>query len=77
MIEKPVRSPIVPPIADNSSTNLAALSFVTLSKNGALNCILTNFKFGLWSSYSNEKRDNDKVLKYFLFNVPLYTDGKL
>ena len=32
MIEKPVRSPIVPPIADNISTNLAALSLVILSK---------------------------------------------
>ena len=31
MIEKPVRSPIVPPIADNMSTNFAALSFVILS----------------------------------------------
>ena len=32
MIENPVSSPMVPPIADNMSTNLAALSFVILSK---------------------------------------------
>ena len=31
MMENPVRSPMVPPIADNMSTNLAALSLVTLS----------------------------------------------
>ena len=34
IIENPVRSPMVPPIADILSTNLAALSFVTLSNVG-------------------------------------------
>ena len=34
MIENPVRSPMVPPIADNISTNLAALSLVILSNVG-------------------------------------------
>ena len=34
MIEKPVRSPIVPPIAESMSTNFAALSLVTLSNVG-------------------------------------------
>ena len=34
IIENPVRSPMVPPIADIISTNLAALSFVTLSNVG-------------------------------------------
>ena len=34
MIEKPVRSPIVPPIAESMSTNFAALAFVTLSNVG-------------------------------------------
>ena len=34
MIENPVRSPIVPPIADSLSTNLAALSFVIFSNFG-------------------------------------------
>ena len=42
--ENPVRSPIVPPIADNLSTNFAALSFVTLSKVGVSKYILTNFR---------------------------------
>ena len=32
IIENPERSPMVPPIADNMSTNLAALSLVILSK---------------------------------------------
>ena len=34
MMENPVRRPIVPPIADNMSTNLAALSLVILSNVG-------------------------------------------
>ena len=34
MMENPVRSPMVPPIADNMSTNFAALSFVILSNVG-------------------------------------------
>ena len=34
MIENPVRSPIVPPIAESLSTNLAALSFVIFSNFG-------------------------------------------
>ena len=46
MIENPVRSPIVPPIADIISTNFAARSFVILSKVGVLKYILTNLKLG-------------------------------
>ena len=42
MMEKPVRSPIVPPIADNMSTNFADLSFVTMSIVGVSKYILTN-----------------------------------
>ena len=34
IIENPVRRPIVPPIADNTSINLAALSLVILSNVG-------------------------------------------
>ena len=34
IIENPVRSPIVPPIADSMSTNFAALSLVILSNVG-------------------------------------------
>ena len=34
MIENPVSNPMVPPIADNMSTNFAALSLVILSKVG-------------------------------------------
>ena len=40
MIENPVKSPIVPPIAERISTNLAAWSLVTLSKVDVL--IFTN-----------------------------------
>ena len=42
MMEKPVRSPMVPPIADNMSTNFAALSLVILSNVGVSKYILTN-----------------------------------
>ena len=48
MMEKPVRSPIVPPKADNMSTNLADLSWVTLSKVGVSNLILTYLRFCLY-----------------------------
>ena len=41
MMENPVRSPMVPPIADNMSTNLAALSLVILSNVGVSKKILT------------------------------------
>ena len=45
MIENPVRSPMVPPIADNMSTNFADLSLMILSNVGVSKKILTNFKF--------------------------------
>ena len=41
MMENPVRSPMVPPIADNISSNFAALSLVILSKVGVSKKILT------------------------------------
>ena len=49
MIENPVRSPIVPPMADNISTNLADLSFVILSYVAVSKYILTNLKLLLHS----------------------------
>ena len=42
MIENPVRSPMVPPIADNISKNFAALSLVILSNVDVSKEILTN-----------------------------------
>ena len=42
MIENPVRSPMVPPIADNMSTNFADLSLVMISNVGVSKYILTN-----------------------------------
>ena len=48
MMEKPVRSPMVPPIADNLSTNFVFSSFVILSKVGVSKKILTNCRFGLY-----------------------------
>ena len=42
MIENPVRSPMVPPIADNISTNFAALSLVILSYVAVSKYILAN-----------------------------------
>ena len=44
MMENPVSSPMVPPIADNMSTNLAALSLVILSNVGVANKIFTNLR---------------------------------
>ena len=44
MIEKPVSSPMVPPIADNMSANFAALSFVILSNVAVAKWILTIFR---------------------------------
>ena len=41
MMENPVRSPMVPPKADNWSTNFAALSLVILSNVGVSKYILT------------------------------------
>ena len=41
IIENPVRSPMVPPIADSMSTNFAALSLVILSNVGVSKNILT------------------------------------
>ena len=49
--EKPVRRPMVPPIADNMSTNLAALSLVILSNVGVSKYILTILKL-FFHSYS-------------------------
>ena len=44
MIENPVRSPMVPPIADSMSTNLADLSFVILSNVGVSKNMRTYLK---------------------------------
>ena len=61
MIEKPVRSPIVPPIADNMSTNFAALSLVILSKVGVSKKILTIFR-SFFHSESKKKILKQRVL---------------
>ena len=44
MIEKPVRSPIVPPIADKMSAGLADLSLLIRSNVGVSKEILTSLK---------------------------------
>ena len=51
MIENPVKSPIVPPIAESMSTNLAALSFVTLSNVGVSKYILTGCSSALREAF--------------------------
>ena len=51
MMEKPVSSPMVPPMADNMSTNFAALSFVTLVNVGVSKKILTYLSL-FFHSYS-------------------------
>ena len=52
MIENPVKSPIVPPIVERISTNLAAWSLVTLSKVDVSNLIFTNLNLDLTNSKS-------------------------
>ena len=52
IIENPVKSPIVPPIAESWSTNVAPLSLVTLSNVGVSKLILINFRLDLSFSYS-------------------------
>ena len=44
MIEKPVRSPMVPPIADNMSTNFEDFSLVILINVGLPKNILTTLR---------------------------------
>ena len=84
MIEKPVRSPIVPPIAERISTNLAAWSLVTLSKVDVSNSIFTNFNSGRTSSKSKHYMYVDiqkfdklitfwiQVVKTFIFPIFLW-----
>ena len=45
MMENPVRSPMVHPIADNMSTNFAALSLVILLIVGVSKNILMYFRY--------------------------------
>ena len=52
MIENPVKSPIVPPIAESLSCHLAAWSLVTLSKVDVSNLIFTNLNLDLTNSKS-------------------------
>ena len=58
MIEKPVRSPMVPPIADNMSTNFTFLSLVILSKVGVSKYILMTVKFVLYCKPKRDKKSS-------------------
>ena len=55
MIENPVRSPMVPPIADNMSTNFADLSLMILSNVGVSKKILTTLSLFFHSKSKNVK----------------------
>ena len=59
MIENPVRSPIVPPMAESMSTGLADLSIVTLSNTGVSNFIWINLRFSLFNS---KPRDREMII---------------
>ena len=63
IIENPVRSPIVPPIADIMSTNFAALSLVILSSVGVSKKILTNLNLFF---HSNSEKGFQCIGKMFL-----------
>ena len=65
MMENPVRSPMVPPIADNMSTNFAALSFVILSKVGVSKKILTTLSLFF---HSKSKQINMRIDVVQLYN---------
>ena len=56
MIENPVRSPMVPPIADNMSTNFADLSLMILSNVGVSKKILTTLSLFFHSKSKNVKK---------------------
>ena len=73
MRENPVKSPMVPPIADNLSSNFAAWSLVIVSNVGVSNMILTNFK-SLF--HAKSKGYYELVLKdaHFLL-LPLIPEG--
>ena len=74
MIEKPVRSPIVPPIAERISTNFAAWSFVILSKVEVSNLIFTNLRLGLMISKSKHIY---QIVTFSLLNEFRPVDPKL
>ena len=62
IMENPVRSPMVPPMADNMSTNFAALSFLILSNVGVAKWILTYLRFAsIGGSKKNNKRKISKT----------------
>ena len=52
-MENPVRSPMVPPIADNMSTNFADLSLMILSNVGVSKKILTTLSLFFHSKSKN------------------------
>ena len=60
MIENPVNNPIVPPMADNMSTVLAALSFVILSNIGVLKDIRIILRLS-FQVKSNPETKRDKI----------------
>ena len=61
IIENPVRSPMVPPMADNMSTALAALSLVIRSNDGVSKLMLTNLRLS-FHSYSRNSAYIPKCL---------------
>ena len=74
IIEKPVKRPIVPPIADNISTNFAALSFVILSYVDVSNKIFTNLRFLL--SMPKPKRQKLSISEFIVYLIPSIFDLK-
>ena len=74
IIEKPVKRPIVPPIADNISTNFAALSFVILSYVEVSNEIFTNLRFFL--CISKPDRQKLSISEFIEYLIPSIFDLK-
>ena len=87
-MEKPVRSPIVPPTVARILVNLAALSMVTRSKVGVSKKILTKLRlFGSWKSKKRSitgrlyaiktEQKARKALSFFSLELCLYSIKKL
>ena len=72
MIENQVSNPIVPPIAESISTNLADLSFVILMNVGVSKYILTSLKSVTIRKSSDSNDSRNMLIK--VNSITLYVD---
>ena len=72
MIENPVSNPIVPPMAESMSTNLADLSFVILMNVGVSKYILTSLKSVTIRNSSDSNDSRNMLIK--VNSITLFVD---